>query len=567
MWRIHRDIWSAGATRQRFTELRPGCGKRSGKGQETTRVVTRLLYDSQLAVGRRSTALHSRMTTEAIRQFADAIALTKELWDYATLRLVAIRVKSDWVCIASGIVLHLRGTPASRKLRPLSSDRTLALEKRIDASDLPAILEAIASGCATLSGHAIRFASYVRPITTNTAATGDFALDPPSNWQCGVRGQFALPASTPPMVNGHFLSFQGSTQARALLALVDGGESAVNEELRSPQRNINGIHHLIRRFGASLYAWHPDSSISFACFAPVGIALNLDRVQFVNGVLRLSIVAASKTAARLAHVGVSGDREDGGVVDVRWRRPLTHWDASGPVFTHEEEVSVGSADHLMLILRTKSSTVQQVEVPHVERTPNLLQAAQTHHHPESDARWRQFLLDSQLRQSEEFAEAVARLFVGLGCSAVHLPRDRNSNSSDTLVRFGRDHLLLIESTTAAFDTKKVGNLLNRAVHLRQRLRASGLTVSDVFVPFGSRRLTAYSLRPAQRQQACVVPIMVSSFPAAAIPPTALRDAFSSHIAVLTNEDLRGLLSISDEERDYDTVLSDVISGRLQSPLV
>ena len=503
------------------------------------------------------------MAVDAIRRFADAVEVTSELWDYATLRIVAVRVKAEWVCLAGGVVLHLRGTPPSRKTARVSAARTLVIDERIPLPKLEATLEAIATGLATLSGHAIRFVSYVRPIQTDAGATGDFALEPPSNWQSNVRWQFALPGAIPPMVNGHFLYNQGSTQARTLLALVDGGEDAVNEELRAPERNINGIHHLVRRAGASLYAWQADSSISFACFASLGIALNLDRIQFVNGALRISIVAASKTAARLAHVGVSGELSAGGSVDVRWRRQIMEWDVSGPLMTAEEELPIGNADHLMLILRTKSSTVQQTEVPHVERAPNLLQAAQTFHHPKSDEHWRRYLLDSQLRQSDEFAESVARLFAGLGCSAVHLPREQNSNSSDTLVRFGRDHLLLIESTTAAFDTKKVGNLLNRAVHLRQELRAAGLAVSDAFVPFSSRRLIAYALRPSQRAQACVVPVMVSSFPVAAIPPTALKDAFSSHVVVLTNEDLRSLLSTSDIEGEYDEALGNLISGRLQ----
>jgi len=234
--------------------------------------------------------------------------------------------------------------------------------------------------------------------------------------------------------------------------------------------------------------------------------------------------------------------------------------------THEEELSVGGADHLTLILRVKSFTVQQMEVPHVERTPSLLQAAHAKHHPDSDLRWRQYLLDSQLRQSDQFAESVARLFAGLGCAAVHLPREQNSNSSDTLVRFARDHLLLIESTTAAFDTKKIGNLLNRAVRLRQDLRSAGLAVSDAFIPFANARVAAYGLRPREQPQSCIVSVMVSSFPVAAIPPTALRDAFSSRVVVLTHEDLRSLLATSDIEGDHEKVLAELLSGRLQSPL-
>ena len=300
-------------------------------------------------------------------------------------------------------------------------------------------------------------------------------------------------------------------------------------------------------------------------WSPLGVAFNADRTEFRGGNLRVSLLAASKTAVRLGRVGISGDAPQGRpiAIEVQFRKQI--WNAEDELLTAEVEYDLPDVEKLNILLRIKDSTVQSITLTHVGTRPNPLQVAHTTHHQSSDKEWRKYLLEAKGSHADKFAEAVARLIIGLGLPTVHFPRRPNPDSSDSIARLGRDHLLLIESTTSSFDGKKLGNLVRRAGELRRALRSQGINVSDEFIQPPARRLVAHAAWGSREHAVCIVPVMAVSIPYGDVPKATLKDAHTSNVVVLTQEDLKHLLSLCDTDEDHAESLDKLIAARMHYP--
>lgn len=509
-------------------------------------------------------------TPREIVTFLDTVAQSPELWDSAITQVVAVKIRGEWVCLSAFCTLHLRGTARpTRKRGVWRTSRVLAVQEVTTVSLFGQLLRDIAAGSAAVAGQQIRFASGFRFVRSAElgARSNELSLEILANWNVQPRIQVSAAAVPPPMVNVHLLSVQGGTSARSLLDQADGGYAAVNEELRSRRNNLNGIEHLVRRNCASLYNWTPDYGVGISVVAPLGVAFNAGRTEFRGEKLRLSLLAASKTAVRLGRVGISGDASDNRPIVTEVQFGKQTWNAEAGLLTAEVQYEFRSVETLSLLLRIKDSSVHNIELKHVDIRPNPLQVAHTAHHPSSDMEWRQYLLEAKGSHADKFAAAVARLVNGLGIPTVHFPRQLNSDSSDSIARLGRDHLLLIESTTSSFDGKKLGNLVRRASELRRELRRRGISVSDEFIQPVAPRLAAHSVWGSQGQTVCIVPVMAVSIPYADVLKATLKDAQISHVVVFTQEDLMHLLSLCDTDADYEEALGELISSRIRGPLV
>lgn len=500
-----------------------------------------------------------------ILSFLDTVAQSRALWDSAIARVVAVKIRGDWVCLSAFCTLHLRGTARPRKRGVWCTSTVLAVQEATTIPLFGQLLRDIASGSAIVAGQQIRFGSGFRFVRSmeRDVQSDELTLDVPTNWSFQPRTQISAAAVPPPMVNVHLLSIQGGPSSRNLLDHAEGGYAAVNEELRSRRNNLNGMEHLVRRSGASLYDWTPEHGIAISVIAPLGVAFNADRTEFRGGKLRLSLLAASNTAVRLGRVGISGDAPPNRPIatEVQFRKQT--WDAEGELLTAEVEYEFSDVEKLSLLLRIKDSTVQSIELTHVDIRSNPLQVAHTTHHQSSDREWRKYLFEAKGSHADKFAEAVARLTIGLGLPTVHFPRRPNPDSSDSIARLGRDHLLLIESTTSSFDGKKLGNLVRRAGELRRALRSRGVSVSDEFIQPTTRRLAAWGAGSSRGQTLCIVPVMAVSIPHPDVLKATLKDAHTSHVVVLTQEDLKYLLSLCDTDGDHEELLGKLISGRMR----
>jgi hypothetical protein len=504
-----------------------------------------------------------------IQRFLSAIERSLTLWDSVHVRVVAIRLRDEWVCLTGLCILHVRGTPQLGKRRSLwQSSRALDVHQRIPLTQFRPFLEEILSGSTELCGQRVRVVGSIRRSPGDQRTQSDeLHFEAPTSWHAYVAAQLSVSALPPPMVNGHLLAMHGGPGSREILRLADGGEEAVNDELRSPRNNIDGIEHLVRRSRASPYPWTGDHGAGINVLAPLGVAFNVERTEWRGDALRLSLVAASQTAIRLGTVTISGESASNSPIVETIRFRDRAWVAEDGLSTAEATISVPDAHRLTLLLRVNGYSVHNLQLNRVPDRPDVLQAAHASHHPTSDRAWRQFLLESEGSHANEFAAAVARLFTGLRLPVVHLAAEKNSANADSIVRFGQDHLLLVESTTSSFDGKKLGNLVRRANELRRELRSRGIEVADEFMPFVGRRLALYGLRPYGARALCVVPIMVVSVPAKDVQDAVLKDAHESHVVVLAREDLNALLRVADVDGDHEHYVGELISGRMKWPLV
>src|SRR5262245_42540891 len=77
------------------------------------------------------------ITTPAdIRKFLDSVDATRELWDSVSVRVVAARIRNEWVSISTLCALQLRGRPRSGKrcsvrqtTRILAAQETIPLKR------------------------------------------------------------------------------------------------------------------------------------------------------------------------------------------------------------------------------------------------------------------------------------------------------------------------------------------------------------------------------------------------------------------------------------------------------
>lgn len=508
------------------------------------------------------------MTIDAsaeVRAFFEAVTDSRELWDAFEVRLVAAKIEAEWVCLSGVCMLHLRqGERSKRRRGKQQNSRILAVEATFPLARLEAFLNSLTEGSVVVGGELIRVTNFIRlrHERNDAESVSGAVLDSALNWNFSRATQVSTQLSPPPLVNAHLLSMQGSTSATNALSFVEGGMQAVNDELRSPRYNVNGLRHLLNRIGASLHDWSPDYGLSFTVLAPLGIGLNLERTEFRSGTLRLAVVASSTTAAKLGSIGISGESPDHQQVSTSIRLRDQPWHEDGAVLLAETHVELPRLAKLHLLLRVKTASIQSVEIHHTNVEVPLLQAAHACHHPSSDEHWRKHLIESKGSDANEFAAAVARLTTGLGLPTVHFAREKNSDSSDSVARLGRNHLLLIESTTSTFDDKKLGNLVRRAGELRRCLRARGVEISDDFIRHRSQRL-GYLGRALAPERVCIVPLMVVSVPATDVLKAALKNARLSNVVVFTREDLQLLLRMCDIESDHEELVADLISGRIQ----
>ncbi len=500
-----------------------------------------------------------------ITRFLEELKKAGSLWETATVNVVAVRVHSDWIALSGLVRLHVRGGARSEMRRATKQyESVMAVRDTIRADQLHVLLSAVSAGECTIRGQRIRFASWIREEVERAghAKSEILNLDPPVHWFHQLNAQVAAASVAPPIVNAHLLTMNQAPRSRDLLRHVPGGLGALEDELRSRPNDISSMRQLMRRWDACLYDWTEDSNTSTNVVAPLGIAFDLTRTEFKGNTLRLSLVGASSIAVRATSIVAAWETRAGRPVKQEFRSNQLEWQPSEDLVVAEVDVHLLDTDSVEIFLRRGLTTIHAIELSRTTAATNLLQAAHALHHERSDSLWRALLTTARGSQATEFAAAVARLFTGLGLPTIHLAGEKHTDSADSMASLGTANVLLIESTTAAFDANKISKLIQRASQLRVGLRSRGWTIAERFVapllpvirPWASGKLASPEAR--------VVPVMVTAASAAEIAAADLESARRAGVAVLCREDLERLLVATDNERDPAAALAGLIEARL-----
>ena len=294
------------------------------------------------------------------------------------------------------------------------------------------VLAQIATGRYLIRNKTIRIVGWLR------ASAGDRVdRDPPLHWSHRPRGQFAQGMTHPALPNAHWLDMNSGPPSRDILRLVQGGQPALDDELSRRGNGIAGVRQLVRLWDASPYNWTEEQSAAAIVIAPLGVALDLGGASLRAGQLTLRVLSESTEAVRHGSIGVGGYSANEQLYDREIVLRDLDWQPETGLFVTTATLALPGSSRADIFLRHRGATIHQIAVANTPSLPSLMQLAHTSHHPESDAAWRRYLLESRGSDANEFAAAVARLMGGLGLPVVHLPRHKNPNSADSIARLAR----------------------------------------------------------------------------------------------------------------------------------
>lgn len=447
------------------------------------------------------------------QKFRAALTATPGLWSSLSIRGIAVQRKGEWHNLMTIIRLDHEeqgcGAPPETLVR---TESLWAFQQTLPFAALDEILYRLQRGMLLLGSEAVLV----------TAARGNGTLHgayPLAFSRSCTELRESLLGGAP--VTGHSLTMNGD-QATMLSDHLPGGLWQLDDELRAALEPWDGLAALTRYGLGMKRSIVAHEAVGVDIVAPLAARLRTTSSELRRGMLRVSLEASSAQLRAFCTVGYIGTDEERlgsrGTIDFRTAEWISH---DGSVLA-EEAIEIADHERATLFLRIGPWVIDRATLVNTRlRERRALQRAYELRDPELKILSERLLLPRGSDQNN-FERAVARTMLLAGLVVDSYAGDSKFKESADLLAHAPEQrvLLVVECTTGPLQSKD--GKLSRLV-ARSRAIAASLEGGD---------------------DTRVIPIIVTSLPAADVAQSDRVAAGADGIVVLDNQGLSELLALA-----------------------
>ena len=499
------------------------------------------------------------------QEFLSFIARTQRQWQSLDLRIAAVRIANTWQCISAVCRLRHQAPKSVPTVKHLPRTSSFwACQIRLPASRLSDLLEQVCRGSIDLASEPILCRA--APLEEHHDALKKIGYssntpNPLHAWRPDQAAVLRAPGATPPFTTMHRLLFTGE-QVSTFLSKLEGGRDTLDKQLRSLRVHWDGLEHVIAAGIGALNPFDTQSAVGFDFLAAVGLAIDGPECSFQNEIVRVSILADSARARRLASVTIiDTDLPPSGNPPLKIS--AANWQSHPDGFHGDLSVQSNATKKVVLHLRHAGEAIGRIVLVRKSTLANQLLSGHQQFDPGLKI-WKEKMLtvdgaNAKPLDARSFERDVGRLFGVLGFS-VDIIEDRGDREClDILAHASGYPLIAIECTVSSLKSEgKLAKLFRRSERLRTSLQPT-YTVPEI--PHGIRERAP--VLPDWRRQA-VISVIVSALSDDDVSSAERIDAGRDGIAVLCRDDLTFLLDLAATAPDLNDVFAHINSRVEQS---